>query len=92
MCIQDFVELLTLDLRKMTRKEKQAFRNGWLRQMRRRMAIPKVGQFVIVQMDDGRKIEAVVKAVHQTTSGEKVQIAFGNCTAKVGVEQILKQR
>jgi hypothetical protein len=51
---------------------------------------PKIGSTVVVQLFDGRKVQAVVKAMQESVAGKTIQIAFGSCTAKIGVEQILK--
>jgi hypothetical protein len=53
-------------------------------------ATPKIGSIVTAQLFDGRKVQGIVKAVQDTTTGQKVQIASGDTTVKVGVEQILK--
>ena len=53
---------------------------------------PEVGSTVTVQMYDGRKIQGVVKAIHNTVTGQKFQIASGDVTVKVGIEQILDAR
>jgi len=51
---------------------------------------PEIGSTVTVQMYDGRKIQGVVKAIHNTTTGKKFQIVSGDITVKVETEQILK--
>ena len=51
---------------------------------------PQIGSTVTVQLFDGRKIQGVVKAVQNTVTGQKIQIASGNLTVKVGLEQIVK--
>ncbi len=53
---------------------------------------PEVGSTVTVQMYDGRKIQGVVKAIQNTVTGQKFQIASGDVTVKVGIEQILDAR
>ena len=53
---------------------------------------PEVGSTVTVQRYDGRKIQGVVKAIQNTVTGQKFQIASGDVTVKVGIEQILDAR
>jgi hypothetical protein len=51
---------------------------------------PQVGSTVTVQMYDGRKIQGVVKAIQNTTTGKKFRVVSGDITVKVEAEQILK--
>jgi len=53
---------------------------------------PEVGSAVTVQMYDGRTIQGVVKGIQNTTTGQKFQIASGDVTVKVGIDQILEAR
>ena len=53
---------------------------------------PEVGSTVTVQMYDGRKIQGVVKAIQNTTTGKKFRVVSGDVTVKVDSEQILEAR
>jgi hypothetical protein len=49
-----------------------------------------VGSRVIAQLNDGRKMVAVVSAIHETTSGRKVSITSGCLALKIDAERIVK--
>ena len=88
MPIQDFVELLTIEVRKMSEKEKSVFRCG-IRQAFK-ITTPKIGDTVTVELLSGRKIRGVVKAIYDSVSGKKFQVASGSITVKVEEGQIVK--
>jgi hypothetical protein len=88
--IQDFVELVTADLRKMSEKEKFDFRCGVRKAFRMRMTTtPKIGDTVLVELFNGHKILGVVKAVYDSVSGKKFQVCSGDITVKVEEGQII---
>jgi hypothetical protein len=88
MPIQDFVELLTIEVRNLPEKQKIGFRCG-VRQAFK-ITTPKIGDAVTVELLNGRKIRGVVKAVYDSVSGKKFQISSGEITVKVEEGQILK--
>jgi hypothetical protein len=52
---------------------------------------PKVGDHIRVSMPGGKIVEAVIKAILDTTDGLKYQVAFGNDqTATVLERQVVK--
>ncbi len=53
-------------------------------------ASPKIGSTVTVQLFNGRKIQGVVKAIENTTTGQKFRVVSGDIAVKVELDQILK--
>jgi len=89
MCIQDFVELLTADIRKMSEKEKFDFRCGVRKAFRMKMATPKIGDTVTVELFTSHTIRGVVKAIYDSVSGKKYQVSSGDISVKVEAGQII---
>ena len=87
--MQDMVELMTVEIRKMSESEKFEFRRGFRKAFRMRMATPKIGDTVIVELFTGHKIQGVVKAVYDSVSGKKFQVCSGDITVKVEEGQII---
>jgi hypothetical protein len=54
------------------------------------MAGYKVGQHVVVKLSGGRIVEAVVKAIVETTEGTRLQVSFESETALVHLWQIVE--
>jgi hypothetical protein len=63
----------------------RAFRRHRMRSM------IKVGSTVTVQLDSGRKIQGVVKAVYDSVSGRKFQVSSGSISVKVEEGQIISE-
>lgn len=89
MCAQDFVELLTADIRKMSEKEKFDFRCGVRKAFRMKIPALKIGDTVTVELFTGHQIRGVVKAVYDSVSGKKFQVSSGDITVKVEEGQIV---
>jgi hypothetical protein len=88
--MQDMVELLTIDIRKMSESEKFEFRRGVRKAFRMRMAAtPKTGDTVTVELFSGHIIRGVVKAVYDSVSGKKFQVCSGDISVKVDQGQII---
>jgi hypothetical protein len=88
--IQDFVELLTAEVGKMSEEEKFEFRRGVRKAFRMRMTTtPKIGDTVMVELFSGHKILGVVKAVYDSVSGKKFQVCSGDISVKVEEGQII---
>jgi hypothetical protein len=51
----------------------------------------KVGDHLRVKLTSGRIVEATVKAVIETTNGVRLQVSFGNETARIYLWQIVKE-
>jgi len=51
----------------------------------------KVGDHVLVKLSGGRIVEAVVKAITESTDGVHLQVSFGNETALIYLWQIVKE-
>src|SRR5437899_2268497 len=96
--IGQVIATFTAHVRTMSEREKAELRVQMRKQFRQPtqpeplLEWPIIGSTVIARLHDGRKVQAVVKAIYDTVSGKKFQIAFDNITMKVGAEQILKQQ
>jgi len=55
------------------------------------MSIYKVGEHLLVKLSGGRIVEAVVKAITESTDGVHLQVSFGNETALIYLWQIVKE-
>jgi hypothetical protein len=51
----------------------------------------KVGDRVLVKLSGGRIVEASVKAVVETTNGVRLQVSFGDETARIYLWQIVEE-
>jgi hypothetical protein len=51
----------------------------------------KVGDHLLVKLTAGRIVEATVKAVIETTNGVRLQVSFGDETARIYEWQIVKE-
>jgi hypothetical protein len=51
----------------------------------------KVGDHVLVKLSGGRIVEAVVKAITESTDRARLQVSFGNETALIYLWQIVKE-
>ena len=49
----------------------------------------KVGDHVLLKLSGGRIVEAVVKAITESTNGVRLQVSFGNETALIYPWQIV---
>lgn len=88
MCAEDFVPLITAEIRKMSEKEKFGFRCGIRKAFK--MATSKAGDTVTVELFPGHKIRGVVKAVYDSVAGKRFRVVSGDLILNVGVEQIVK--
>ena len=88
--MQSMVELLTVEVSKMSEEEKFEFRCGVRKAFRMRMTTtPKTGDTVSVELFSGHKIQGVVKAVYDSVSGKKFQVCSGDITVKIDQGQII---
>ena len=51
----------------------------------------KVGQHVTVKLSGGRLVEAEIKAIVETAEGERLQVSFGNETARIYLWQVVEK-
>jgi len=51
----------------------------------------KVGEHVLVKLSGGRIVEATIKAVIETTNGVRLQVSFGDETARIYEWQIVEK-
>jgi len=87
--MQDMVELMIVEIRKMSEEEKFDFRCGVRKAFRLKMTTPKIGDTVLVELFNGHKIQGVVKAIYDSVSGKKFQVSSGDITVKVEEGQII---
>jgi len=51
----------------------------------------KVGQHILVKLSGGRLINAEIKAVIDKTEGKRLQVSFGNESARIYVWQVVEK-
>ena len=51
----------------------------------------KVGQHVTVKLSGGRLVDAEIKAVIDTTEGKRLQVSFGEETARIHLWQVVRK-
>ena len=51
----------------------------------------KVGDRVKIKLSGGRLVDAEIKAVIETTDGKRLQVSFGDETARIYLWQIVKK-
>ena len=51
----------------------------------------KVGQHVKVKLSGGRLVDAEIKAVTETAQGKRLQVSFGEETARIYVWQVVEK-
>ena len=51
----------------------------------------KVGQHLTVKLSGGRLVDAEIKAVVETTEGKRLQVSFGEETARIYVWQVVEK-
>ena len=50
-----------------------------------------VGDHVLVKLSGGRIVEATIKAVVETTEGVRLQVSFGEETARIYLWQVVEE-
>jgi hypothetical protein len=50
----------------------------------------KVGDHVLVKLSGGRLVQATIKAIIDTTDGVRLQVSFGQETARIYERQIIR--
>ncbi len=56
-----------------------------------RMIDFKVCQHVTVKLSGGRLANAEIKAIIETTDGKRLQVSFGNETARIHLRQVVEK-
>jgi hypothetical protein len=51
----------------------------------------KVGDNLVVKLSGGRIVEATIKAIVDTTEGVRLQVSFGDETARIYLWQIVEE-
>jgi|SRR5882724_185431 len=85
MPIQDFVELLTIEVRKMSDQEKTEFRRGWIRKSPRFF---QRGDEVSVRQFNGKLLKGRISSVLESVSGRKIKVISGPLVLTVDEKQV----
>ena len=56
-----------------------------------RMSDFKVGQHVAIKLSGGRLVEAEIKAIIEATEGKRLQVSFGDETARICLWQVVER-
>ena len=51
----------------------------------------KVGERVLVKLSGGRLVQAEIKAIFETTEGKRLQVSFGEETARIYLWQVVEK-
>jgi hypothetical protein len=51
----------------------------------------RVGDHVLVKLSGGRIVEATIQAIVDTTDGVRLQVSFGDETARIYLSQIVEE-
>jgi hypothetical protein len=51
----------------------------------------KVGQYISVKLSGGRLVDAEIKAIIERTEGIRLQVSFGNETARIYLWQVVEK-
>jgi hypothetical protein len=51
----------------------------------------KIGDHVLVKLSGGRFVEAEIKAIVDTTEGMRLQVSFGDATARIYLWQVVEE-
>ena len=51
----------------------------------------KIGQHVTVKLSGGRLVDAEIKAIIETTDGKRLQVSFGEETARIYLWQVVER-
>ncbi len=85
MCIQDFMELLLVEVRKMSDEEKAEFRRGWIRKtpnfFRR-------GDEVLVRQFNGKFLKGRIGSVLDSVSGRRIRVISDSLVLNVSEDQV----
>lgn len=85
---EDLFRWMTLEVKKMSPKEKAEFRNGWIQAVEKRMVTPEVGSEVLVHQMNGKVVKGQVVAVFDSVSGPRIKVVSGSLVLTVGKLQI----
>ncbi len=85
MPIQDFVELLAIEVRKMSEKEKAEFRRGWIRNTPN---FYRPGDEVTVSQFNGKLLKGQITAVFDSVSGRRIRVISGPLVLNVDEKQV----
>ena len=84
-CMQDMMEMLTVEVSKMSDQEKTEFRRGWIRKtpnfFRR-------GDEVSVRQFNGKLLKGHIVSVLEAVSGRKIKVTSGPLVLTVDEEQV----
>ncbi len=83
--MQDLVEQMTIEIRKMSDQEKTEFRRGWIRKTPRFF---RRGDEVTVRQFNGKLLKGRIASVLESVSGRKLKIVSGPLVVTVDESQI----
>jgi len=83
--LQDFVELLTIEVRAMSEEQKAEFRRGWIRKTPRFF---RRGDEVSVRQFNGKLLKGHIVSVLEAVSGRKIKVTSGPLVLTVDEEQV----
>ena len=83
--MQDMVELLTVEVSKMSDQEKADFRRGWIRKTPNFF---RCGDEVSVRQFNGKLLKGHIASVLESVSGRKIKVVSGPLVLTVDEEQI----
>jgi hypothetical protein len=85
MCAEDFIRLVTAEVKKMSEKVKAEFRRGWIRKS------PKFfqrGDELTVRQFNGKLLKGHIESVLESVSGRKLKIVSGPLVLTVDEKQV----
>jgi len=85
MCAEDFLKLVTVEVSKMSEKEKADFRRGWIRNTPN---FYRPGDEVTVRQFNGKLLKGRIESVLESASGRKIKVISGPFVLNVGEEQV----
>ena len=83
--MQDLVEQMTIEIRKMSDHEKTEFRRGWIRKTPRFF---QRGDEVVVKQFNGKLLKGHIASVLESVSGRKIKVVSGPLVLTVDEEQV----
>jgi hypothetical protein len=85
MCAEDFIRLVTAEVKKMSEKEKAEFRRGWIRKTPNFF---RPGDEVTVSQFNGKLLKGQITAVFDSVSGRRIRVIAGSLVLNVGEDQV----
>ncbi len=83
--MQDMMELLTIEVGKMSEEEKLSFRRGWIRKTPNFF---RPGDQVLVSQFNGKLLKGKIVSVFDSVSGRRIKVVSGPLVVTVGEEHV----